>query len=100
MGQRHANQGFAGNASAADYTIVTGTSVTIAATNLFRRKADIAVTANGPIYLAYGAVATSTRDAIPIASQAVPYCEPYYTGAITAAVPSGASGGVRVREVF
>jgi hypothetical protein len=100
MGQRRNDQGFAGRASTADYTILTGTSVTIAATNLYRRKADVIVTANGPIYLAYGAVATSTKDALPVASQALPYCEPYFTGAITAAVPSGASAGVRIREVF
>jgi hypothetical protein len=100
MAQRRAQQGFAGAASAADYTIVTGTSVTIAATNLNRRKAEIYLTNVNPVYLAYGAVATSTKDSIPVASQALPYCEPYFTGAITAAVASGASGGVRVREVF
>mgnify|MGYP001589205840 CR=1 FL=1 len=100
MGIRHGNQGRGGTASAADYAILAATSVTIAATNPYRQKVEIFVIGATSAVDAYGAVATSTLNSFPIASNAVPYLDAQYTGAITAAIPSAAaSTALRVREV-
>jgi microcystin-dependent protein len=100
MGVRHSKEGRGAVASAADYAIPAATSVTVAASNGFRQKVEIYVTGATSVVLAYNAVATSTVNSFPLASNAVPYLDVNYTGPITAAIPSAAaSSALRVREV-
>lgn len=100
MSQRHSKEGRGAVASAADYAILAATSVTVAASNPYRQKVEIYVTGATSVVLAYGVTATSTVNSFPLASNAVPYLDSQYTGAITAAIPSAAaSSALRVREV-
>lgn len=100
MGIRHSKEGRGPVASAADYAILAATSVTIAASNPYRQAVEIYVTGATSAVVAFGAVATSTVNSFPLASNALPYLNTVYTGAITAAIPSAAaSSAVRVREI-
>lgn len=90
--------GGGGIASTGRYTVLSGTSLEVAASSGYRLSVEMRPIAGGEVFAAYGAAANATS-ALPLAT-GVSTVEPNYLGAINVAASVGASAILAVREVW